>query len=161
MFESIGWLEIFTLLIVALIIVGPERLPGLIEDVRAAIFAARRAINNAKKELNEEFDPGLDEFRKPMEQVAQYTRLGPKAAITKALFDDDDSFLDGFDPKKMMEENPRKQASGPSPQPSQGRVHQDPPPKAPTPPPTPPAAGDKRPEKGDFSGEGFSWSDIT
>jgi len=138
-FESIGWLEIATLLIVALIVVGPERLPGLIEDVRAAIFAARRAINNAKKELNGDFGSEFDEFRKPIEQVAQYTRMGPRAAITKALFDGDDAYLDDFDPKKMMEEDPRRPASE---QPGREQT----PPKNQQNPPAPPS---QHPGKGD------------
>lgn len=161
MFQSIGWLEIFTLLIVALIVVGPERLPGLIEDVRAAIFAARRAINNAKKELNGEFGEEFDQFRKPMEQVAEYTRLGPRGAITKALFDGDDSALDEFDPKKLMREDPRAPRSQQEPQgPSQGS------PQQPQPQPTQQEAGRQQPSpgtrKGDYgTGGGFSWADIT
>ena len=62
---NIGWGEVFVVILVGLIVVGPERLPGVIQDVRAAVFAARKAIANAKQELNGEFD-GLDEFRKPM-----------------------------------------------------------------------------------------------
>mgnify|MGYP000988992895 CR=1 FL=1 len=152
MFESIGWLEIATLLIVALIVVGPERLPGLIEDVRAAIFAARRAINNAKKELNGDFGSEFDEFRKPIEQVAQYTRMGPRAAITKALFDGDDAYLDDFDPKKIMQDDPRDtpdaRQRSPQPQPSQQQARQN---------------QNQNPEnKGDYgTGGGFSWADIT
>jgi len=151
-FQSIGWLEIFTLLIVALIVVGPERLPGLIEDVRAAIFAARRAINNAKKELNGEFGPEFDEFRKPLEQVAEYTRLGPRGALTKALFDGDDSALDDFDPQRLMREDPRDTPDArrrtPQPQPSQQQARQN---------------QNQNPEnKGDYgTGGGFSWADIT
>lgn len=149
MFQSIGWLEIFTLVIVALIVVGPERLPGLIEDVRAAIFAARRAINNAKKELNGEFGAEFDDFRRPLEQVAEYTRLGPRGAITKALFDGDDSALDAFDPQRIMaEEDPRDTTDArrrtPQPQRPQQQVRQEP------------------ENKGDYgTGGGFSWADIT
>lgn len=151
MFESIGWLEIFTLLIVALIVIGPERLPGLIEDVRAAIFAARRAIDNAKKELNGDLGADFEEFRKPIEQVAQYTRMGPRAAITKALFDGDDQYLDEFDPKRMMEEDPRSSQTPPStPQAPQTQ------PKKSTP------GSENSGGKGDYSsGGGFSWADIT
>ncbi|GAB3696950.1 hypothetical protein [Corynebacterium nasicanis] len=146
MFSSIGWLEIGTLLIVALIVVGPERLPGLIEDVRAAIFAARRAINNAKQELNGDFGAEFDELRKPLEQVAEYTRLGPRGAITKALFDGDSSTLDAFDPKKIMQDDPRDTPDArqrtPQPQPSQQQARREPPAE-----PT--------------GGGGFSWADIT
>ena len=159
MFQSIGWLEIFTLVIVALIVVGPERLPGLIEDVRAAIFAARRAINNAKKELNGELGEEFEQFRRPMEQVAEYTRLGPRGAITKALFDGDDSALDDFDPKKMMAEDPRT----PQPQPSQQQIRQDRQARPSGPQyPVQPGQGDREGRKGDYgAGGGFSWTDIT
>ena len=149
MFSSIGWIEIVTLLIVALIVVGPERLPGVIEDVRAAIFAARRAINNAKKELNGEFGSEFDELRKPLEQVSEYTRLGPRGAIAKALFDGDDAALDDFDPKKIMQDDPRDtpdaRQRSPQPQPSQQQARQN----------------QQNPDKGDYTGGGFSWADIT
>ncbi|WP_206215008.1 Sec-independent protein translocase TatB [Corynebacterium lizhenjunii] len=102
MFSSIGWSEIFFILVFAVIIVGPERLPSLVQDVRAAIFAARKAINNAKAELNGEFDGLKEEFeplRGPITAAAEWGRLGPRAALTKALFDGDDSAWQDFDPR--------------------------------------------------------------
>lgn len=103
MFDSIGWGEIFVVILAGLIIIGPERLPGVIMDVRAAIFAARRAINDAKNELyGEEFD----EFRKPMSTVTEYAAMGPKRAIAKVLFDEEGDYLDQFDPRRMMEGDP-------------------------------------------------------
>ena len=54
MFSSIGWLEILVIVLLGLVIIGPERLPGVIMDVRAAVYAARKAINNAKAELSGE-----------------------------------------------------------------------------------------------------------
>ncbi|APT92809.1 translocase [Corynebacterium phocae] len=103
MFSSIGWGEIFVIVILGVIIVGPERLPGVIEDVRAAIFAARKAINNAKAELNGEIGEVSQEFeslRGPISTAAQWSKMGPRAALTKALFDGDDSAWDDFDPRK-------------------------------------------------------------
>lgn len=103
MFDSIGWGEIFVVILAGLIIIGPERLPGVIMDVRAAIFAARRAINDAKNELyGEEFD----ELRKPMSTVTEYAAMGPKRAIAKVLFDEDGDYLDQFDPRRMMDGDP-------------------------------------------------------
>ncbi|WIM68574.1 Sec-independent protein translocase TatB [Corynebacterium breve] len=141
MFDSIGWLEIFAIIIIGLIVIGPERLPGVIEDIRAAIFAARRAINNAKAELNGDFGDDFEEFKKPLNTVSEYAALGPKRAVAKVLFDEDEQFLDQFDPKKMLEEDPAAPAS----------------PKQTTQKPA------EQPEdKGDFSiGGGFSWADIT
>ncbi|MDO4908247.1 MAG: Sec-independent protein translocase protein TatB [Corynebacterium sp.] len=90
MFDNIGWGEILVVLIIGLLIIGPERLPKVIEDVRAALFAARKAINNAKKELNGEFDGAFDEFREPLGQVAKFASMSPRAALTKHLLDGDD-----------------------------------------------------------------------
>lgn len=105
MLSNFGWFELFVIVVLAVIIIGPERLPGVVQDVRAAIFAARKAINNAKAELNGEFgDFGkeFEELRAPLSQAAQWGKLGPRGAITKALFDGDDSAWDDFDPRKPV-----------------------------------------------------------
>lgn len=107
MFSSIGWVEILVIVLLGLVIIGPERLPGVIMDVRAAIYAARKAIANAKAELNGEMS-GLgaefEDLRVPLSQAAEWTRMGPRGVITKALFDGDDSAWDDFNPKKMAED---------------------------------------------------------
>ncbi len=108
MFSSIGWVEVFFIILVGIVVIGPERLPGFILDVRAAIFAARRAINNAKAELTGEFgefSQEFEQFREPISQAAEWGRMGPRAALTKTLFDGDDSALDAFDPNKMLKED--------------------------------------------------------
>lgn len=109
-FQSIGWLEIFVVLLVALIVIGPERLPGVITDIRAAIFAARKAINNAKQEMSGEFGTEFEQLREPIVEVARWRAMGPKAALTHALFDDDADFLESFDPKKIMSRGTAGQA---------------------------------------------------
>ena len=100
MFDSVGWSEIFFILIIGLIVIGPERLPGVIQDVRAAIFAARKAINNAKKELNGEFD-----------DLSADLAEGPKAALGKVLFDDDPEVMDMLDPKTKPTDQPTPPAA--------------------------------------------------
>ncbi|ALC05523.1 Sec-independent protein translocase protein TatB [Corynebacterium deserti GIMN1.010] len=110
MFSSVGWGEIFLLVVVGLVVIGPERLPRLIQDARAALLAARTAIDNAKQTLNDDFGSEFDEIRKPLSQVAQYSRMSPKTALTKALFDGDSNFLDDFDPKKIMAQDTEGQA---------------------------------------------------
>lgn len=177
MFSNIGWLEIFTLLIVGLIILGPERLPEVVKDVRAALFAARKAINNAKKELDGEFGQEFEEFKKPIGQLAALQRMGPKAALTKALFDGDGEFLDSFDPRKIMAEDTAGQAyrqSMNAPESYQVQRASAPinqqvtPPSPPTrPAPTPPQQqaapqepAPQNPPQPHSRGE-FSWDDIT
>ncbi|MBV7281563.1 Sec-independent protein translocase protein TatB [Corynebacterium sp. TAE3-ERU30] len=102
MFSSVGWSEIFVVCVVVLIVVGPDRLPGVIQDVRAAFIAARDAINRTKQTLNDEIGPEFEEVARPVQELSKFTAMGPKAALTKALFDGDGSYLDSFDPKKIM-----------------------------------------------------------
>ena len=140
MFSSIGWGEIFFILIIGLIVIGPERLPSVIEDVRAAIYAARKAINNAKRELNGELEE-FEELRKPLDTVSQYASMGPKRAMAKLFFEDDEEFLESFDPRKMMEDDrPAAPQPSQSPQPSSKNGPED---------------------GGQPSGGGFSWADVT
>ena len=115
MFSNIGWSEIGVIIVVAIIVIGPERLPALLQDVRAAIFAARKAINNAKQELNGEFEElgsEFEQFREPIQKVSQLSRMGPRAAIAKTLFDEDDDFFQQFDPRTILkDEGPASSAS--------------------------------------------------
>lgn len=144
MFSSIGWGEIFFIVIIGLIIIGPERLPGVIQDVRAAIYAARKAINNAKKELDGELE-GFEEFRQPLSTVTEYAAMGPRRAMAKVFFDGDEKFLDEFDPRQQLEDAPAAPApAGPRPKPAA---------------PSEPSGSTKtEPEQ---KGGGFSWADIT
>lgn len=137
MFSNIGWGEIFFILIIGLIVIGPERLPAVVEDVRAAIYAAKKAINNAKAELNGELE-GFDEFKEPIDTVSQYASMGPRRAMAKVLFEDE-----AVDPRQT---NPEPTRSGPRP------AAQEPPR------PEQPAQPDQaeRPSKG----RSFSWEDV-
>ncbi|MBV7295065.1 Sec-independent protein translocase protein TatB [Corynebacterium sp. TAE3-ERU12] len=94
MFSNVGWGEILFILVLGLILIGPERLPQVVQDARAMIFAARRAIEDAKNTLNNEFGEDFDEFREPLSELSQLRRLNPRTAITRTLFDGDDTYLD-------------------------------------------------------------------
>ena len=96
MFSDVGWGEIFLLFVVGLVVIGPERLPRVVRDVKAALTAARTAIDNAKQGLGDELGADFEEISKP---------------LTKTLLDGDGSFLDALDPKKIMEDEQPKSAS--------------------------------------------------
>ena len=146
MFSSFGWGEFFFILVLGLIIVGPERLPGVIEDVRAAIYAARKGIANAKRELNGEMGE-FEEFRKPMNAVSKYASMGPARAMSSLLFDGDEEYLQSFDPRRVLEDEDA-QASGVASGPRPG-------PDGPKPQPRSQQGGSTR------AGGGFSWEDVT
>lgn len=178
MFDNIGWAEIFTIVIIGLIIIGPEKLPGVIKDVRAAIFAARRAISNARAELDGQFGEEFDEFREPINKVAQWQRMGPKRALTQALFDGDEEYLEDFDPKKIMSSGNTAGAAHRARQqrpPETERVERNPetvgdgipevaetqrPPRPPSQDTTAQAIAEHS-EPREQRGGGFSWADVT
>ncbi|KQB83744.1 Sec-independent protein translocase subunit TatB [Corynebacterium oculi] len=158
MFSSIGWTEIFAILILGLIVIGPERLPGLIQDIRAAIYAARKAVHNAKAELNGDLGAEFEELRKPISEVAKWQRMGPRAALTKALFDGDEEFMDSFDPKKIMAQDTEGKAHRRKNGESTGTAA----PSAPDTParPASAAAPSHRPAPPAATGGEFNWADI-
>ncbi len=94
MFSNVGWGEILLILIVGLVLIGPERLPHIITDVRAMILAARTAIDDAKQSLTGELGEDFDELRKPLGELGELRKLNPKTALTRTLFDGDDTYLD-------------------------------------------------------------------
>lgn len=57
---DIGFWEIVIIAIVALLVVGPEHLPGLLRDVRRWIRAVRRYITHTKQAIENELDLGID-----------------------------------------------------------------------------------------------------
>lgn len=93
MFSQIGWLEILVLLVIGLIVIGPERLPGMIKDVRAVILAFRNLVADARKQLDQDLGPEFDQIRKPLRDLDSVRQMGSRGLITKTLFDDDDTFL--------------------------------------------------------------------
>lgn len=169
MFQSIGWPEIATILVIGLIVVGPERLPGLVMDVRAAFYAAKKAINNAKAELSGDFEE-FEELRKPLADVARISRMKPRSAITHMLFDDDGELTDAFDPEKIMDASEtagaahrrnthntgatakagsNRAAAGPKPEAARSQRQRERARPTMDPSPVPPSTS-----------EGFSWDDI-
>ena len=75
-------------------LIGPERLPHIITDVRAMILAARTAIDDAKQTLTGDLGEDFDELRKPLGELSELRKLNPKTALTRTLFDGDDTYLD-------------------------------------------------------------------
>lgn len=145
MFSSFGWGEFFLLLVIGLIVIGPERLPSVIEDVRAAVYAARKAIANAKKELNGELEE-FGEFKQPLDTVSRYAAMGPKRAVSSLLFDGDEDYLGSFDPRRVLAEADEEPQVNSGPRPT---------PKAPEAPKAPTNTPEEKQRRG------FSWEDVT
>lgn len=100
MFANVGWGEMLLLVVVGLVVLGPERLPGAIAWSANAIKQARDYLSGATRELREELGPEFEDFRQPLSEIQKLRGMTPRAAITKHLLDGDDSWLTGeFDGK--------------------------------------------------------------
>lgn len=99
MFGGIGWPEFMILLVAALVILGPERLPGAIQWTMNAFRQARDYVGGAAEQLQSEIGPEMDQYRESMAQLRQLREMSPRDLATKYLLDGDDSILTGeFDP---------------------------------------------------------------
>jgi len=86
---GIGLGEIIVLMLVALVIFGPERLPGVITDAARMLRQLRTLANDAKAELTSELGPELGDL--------DLDSLNPKTFVRKNLFGDG-SFFDDDEP---------------------------------------------------------------
>ncbi|MGW4241345.1 Sec-independent protein translocase protein TatB [Nocardia sp. NPDC004722] len=96
MFSNIGWGEMLILLVAALVILGPERLPEAVRWTAHALKQARDYATGATQQLRNELGPEFDEIRKPLEQLNELRSMNPRSMVTKHLLDGDDSILNSF-----------------------------------------------------------------
>ncbi|WP_137725310.1 Sec-independent protein translocase protein TatB [Prescottella subtropica] len=95
MFGNIGWGEFMVLLVAALVILGPERLPGAVGWVTKTMRQVRDYASGASQQLKDELGPEFDDLRKPLADLNELRGMSPRAVITKHLLDGDDSILTG------------------------------------------------------------------
>lgn len=96
MFGSVGWGELLVLLIVGLVVLGPERLPGAIRWTTESLRKVRDYASGATASLREELGPEFDDVRKPLVELQKLRGMTPRAVITKHLLDGDDSVFDSL-----------------------------------------------------------------
>lgn len=98
---NIGWGETMVLLVAALVILGPERLPGAIHWTFGTIRKVRNYASGATQQLRDELGPEFDDLRQPLADLQRLRGMSPRSVITKHLLDGDDSLFTGnFDSRK-------------------------------------------------------------
>ena len=109
MLPNVGWGEFFIVAVVALIVLGPERLPEAMRWVANGIRSVREFASSAQKQLEDDFGSDFEEFRKPLQEINQLRSMSPRSLVTKHLLDGDESLFTGnFD----AQGSPQGQASG-------------------------------------------------
>jgi sec-independent protein translocase protein TatB len=92
-FESVSWGEILVLIIAALFILGPERLPEAMAWVGRSVRKVRDFATGARDQLRDEIGPEYEQFRKPIEDLRELRNFNPRRAVTQHLFDGDEDPL--------------------------------------------------------------------
>lgn len=121
MFANLGWGEMLLLVIIGLVVLGPERLPGAIRWTAGAVRQARDYVSGATSQLKDDFGADFDDLREPLSELQKLRGMTPRAALTKHLLDGDDSLFTGkFDKKSEPGPSaPAPPAAGtPSPSPT-------------------------------------------
>ncbi len=95
MFANVGWGEMLVLVVVGLVVLGPERLPGAIRWTANALRQARDYLTGMTAQLREDIGPDFDDLREPLSELQKLRGMTPRAALTKHLFDGDDSLFTG------------------------------------------------------------------
>ncbi|TAM83047.1 MAG: twin-arginine translocase subunit TatB [Jatrophihabitans sp.] len=98
---NIGPMELIVLAIVGIVVLGPERLPGLARDAARLLRALREVAQGARTQLRDELGPELADL--------DLRNLNPKTAIRRAVLGDDfDAGISAgdlrFDPKKFFQD---------------------------------------------------------
>jgi sec-independent protein translocase protein TatB len=94
-FANVGWGEMLVLVVVGLVVLGPERLPGAIRWTTTALREARDYLSGMTTQLREDIGPEFDNLREPLTELQKLRGMTPRAALTKHLFDGDDSLFTG------------------------------------------------------------------
>lgn len=81
MFENVGWGEVVVILLLALFVFGPDRLPGLAQDLGRNIRKARALLRGLTEDLRTELGPEVGDL--------DLASLHPKR-IVQDLFDERD-----------------------------------------------------------------------
>ncbi|UNZ17457.1 sec-independent translocase [Streptomyces sp. 891-h] len=100
MFFDIGPLELVALIVLAVLVFGPDKLPKVIQDVAAFIRKVRQFSDSAKEDIRSELGPEFKDF--------EFEDLNPKTFARKHLLDNDDlgikEITNSFDLRKDLAE---------------------------------------------------------
>ncbi|MFH7598311.1 sec-independent translocase [Streptomyces racemochromogenes] len=98
MFNDIGALELVTIVVLAILIFGPDKLPKVIQDVSGFIRKIRAFSDSAKQDIRSELGPEFKDF--------EFEDLNPKTFIRKQLTENEDlqELRSSFDLRKELNE---------------------------------------------------------
>ncbi|HEV7193465.1 MAG TPA: sec-independent translocase [Jatrophihabitantaceae bacterium] len=93
---NIGPLELVVLAVVGLIVLGPDRLPGLARDAARMVRTLRDMATGARTQLRDELGPEFADV--------DLRNLNPRTAISRAILGDDAGAVSRFDARASMQD---------------------------------------------------------
>ncbi|MFF2041245.1 sec-independent translocase [Kitasatospora sp. NPDC058170] len=110
MFSDVGALEILTLVIMAIVIFGPDKLPKMIQDTMGFIRKIRSFADDAKADIRSELGPEFKDF--------EFEDLHPKTFVRKQLMGGQEDPLglkemrDSLDIRSVLDDKPAATVNG-------------------------------------------------
>jgi sec-independent protein translocase protein TatB len=95
---DIGWGDFLVLILAALFILGPERLPGAASALGRTVRQARQYASKAQEQLRSELGSDFDELREPLADLRRLRDINPRQTITRHLLD----ATGGYDPREDL-----------------------------------------------------------
>jgi sec-independent protein translocase protein TatB len=92
---NIGPMELIVLAVVGLIVLGPDRLPGLTKDAARLIRTLRDLATGARTQLRDELGPEFADV--------DLRNLNPRTAISRAILGDDADKIRNFNPRDAIQ----------------------------------------------------------
>lgn len=87
--------KLLVLAIVGLIVLGPDRLPGLAKDAARMIRTLRELATGARTQLRDELGPEFADV--------DLRNLNPRVALSRAILGDDADKLQTFNPRNAIQ----------------------------------------------------------
>jgi len=109
---NIGVGELVVLVILGLLIFGPEQLPKVAADAARMVRDVKRLATGARQELSEALGPELSELGdlKDFKELKELGNLNPRTFVKRNLLDlvNDDGVADGTPPDSVSRERAPK-----------------------------------------------------
>lgn len=109
---DIGFTELMLLAVIGMVVIGPERLPGVARTLGRTVGKARRFMTGLQNQLEQEVR--LDELNKKImaETKGQTFRNNNEKAPGEARHEDEDAEVPSIAPKSALDETARAELEG-------------------------------------------------
>lgn len=85
---GIGFTELLIILVIALVVVGPERLPGLARQLGSFVREIRKMYDQVREQARAEIGPEFDEFERNLREIRSLDPRQQVRDFSRSMLDD-------------------------------------------------------------------------